>query len=75
LGVHNIRDGGRNSSQIQLINRQTGVRLDLIAEGDLKATISTGKALAASGALMAFEGPNEPAERDCARRPTVFPKP
>ena len=60
LGVRNIRDGGRNSSQIQLINRQTGVRLDLVGEGDLEGTISTGKALAASGALMAFEGPNEP---------------
>ena len=60
LGVRNIRDGGRNSSQIQLINRQTGVRLDLVGEGDLEATIATGKTLAASGALMAFEGPNEP---------------
>ena len=60
LGVRNIRDGGRNSSQIQLINRETGARLDLIGEGDLEATIATGKTLAASGALMAFEGPNEP---------------
>ena len=60
LGVRNIRDGERNSAQIQLINRETGVRLDLIGEGDLEGTIATGKALAASGALMAFEGPNEP---------------
>ena len=60
LGVRNIRDEGRNSSQIQLIHRQTTVRLDLVGEGDLEGTISTGKALAASGALMAFEGPNEP---------------
>jgi hypothetical protein len=60
LGVRNIRDGGRNSSQILLINRQTSVRLDLVGEGDLEATIKTGKELAASGALMAFEGPNEP---------------
>ena len=60
LGVRNIRDGGRNSSQIQLINRETGARLDLIGGGDLEATIATGKALAVSGALMAFEGPNEP---------------
>jgi hypothetical protein len=59
IGVRNIRDGGRNSLQTQLLNRQTGVRLDLIGEGDLEATISTGKALAAAGALMAFEGPNE----------------
>ena len=60
LGVRNVRDEGRNSPQIQLIHRQTGIRLDLVGEGDLEGTISTGKALAASGALMAFEGPNEP---------------
>ena len=42
------------------MNRQVGVRLDLIGEGNLEDTISTGKALAASGALLAFEGPNEP---------------
>jgi hypothetical protein len=60
LGVRNIRDGGRHRPQIQLINRQTGVRLDLICSGDLEAAIETGKALASTGALMAFEGPNEP---------------
>jgi hypothetical protein len=60
LGVRNVRDEGRNSSQIQLIHRQTGIRLDLVGEGDLEGTIATGKALAASGALMALEGPNEP---------------
>ena len=60
MGVRNIRDGVRNSPQIRLINRQTGVRLDLIVAGNLKATVSTGKVLAASGALVAFEGPNEP---------------
>jgi hypothetical protein len=36
------------------------VRLDLITQGDLKSTIAVGKALAQSGALMAFEGANEP---------------
>jgi hypothetical protein len=60
LGVCNIRDEGRNSSQFLLIHQQTGIRLDLVGEGDLNDTISTGKRLAASGALMAFEGPNEP---------------
>ncbi len=60
LGVRNIRDGGRNSLQTRLINRETGVRLDLLNNGgDLDFPIATGKALAASGALMAFEGPNE----------------
>jgi hypothetical protein len=60
LGVRNIRDLARHWPQFQLINRQTGVRLDLAGEGDLDGTISIGKALAASGALMALEGPNEP---------------
>ena len=60
LGVRNIRDEGRNSSQFLLIHQQTGIRLDLVGEGDVKDTISTGKRLAASDALMAFEGPNEP---------------
>ena len=60
LGVRNIRDLARHWPQFQLINRQTGVRLDLAGEGDLDGTISVGKALAATGALMAFEGPNEP---------------
>jgi hypothetical protein len=60
LGVRNIRDEGRNWSQFQIIHQQTGIRLDLVGEGDLEATISAGHALAASGALMSFEGPNEP---------------
>ena len=60
LGVRNIRDSGRHWPQFQLINRETGIRLDLICGGDLAAAISIGKSLAASGALMAFEGPNEP---------------
>jgi hypothetical protein len=60
LGVRNIRDGGRNLLQTKLVNRETGVRLDLMVGGDLDTAISTGRALAASGALMAFEGPNEP---------------
>jgi hypothetical protein len=60
LGVRNIRDGNRNSSQIELIHRETGVRLDLFFEGYLPETLAIGKKLAASGAIMAFEGPNEP---------------
>ena len=60
LGVRNIRDGQRNLSQMLLINRLTGARFDLFIEGDLDAAIPTAKTLAASGALMAVEGPNEP---------------
>jgi hypothetical protein len=60
LGVRNIRDGGRNSAQVQLLRRETGVRLDFITQWDLNSTIAIGKTLAASEALMAFEGANEP---------------
>lgn len=61
LGVRNIRDGGRNVSQVLLIYQRTGVRLDLICAGDdVRPAISLGKILHASGALLAFEGPNEP---------------
>ena len=60
LGVRNIRDGIRNSSQVELIRRETGVRLDLFCQGGLDACLATARGLAKSGALMAIEGPNEP---------------
>jgi hypothetical protein len=60
LGIRNIRDGARNFGQVLLLHQQTGVRLDLIGAGDLRAVISTGKTLAKAGALLSFEGPNEP---------------
>jgi hypothetical protein len=61
LGVRYIRDGERNSSRILLIHRQTGVRLDLLTcEGDPRFALSIGRTMAASGALLSFEGPNEP---------------
>jgi hypothetical protein len=60
LGVRNIRDGVRNSSQVELIQRETGVRLDLFCQGGLDVCLATARKLAKSGALMAIEGPNEP---------------
>jgi hypothetical protein len=60
LGVRNIHDGVRNPSQIELIHRETGVRLDLFCQGSLNVCIATAKRLSKSGALMAVEGPNEP---------------
>ena len=59
LGIRNIRDGARNSSQIKLLNRVTGVRLNLVG-GNLEEMLSVGQSLATTGALLAFEGPNEP---------------
>ena len=60
LGVRNIRDGMRNSSQVELIQRETGVRLDLFCQGGLDVCLASARKLAKSGALMAIEGPNEP---------------
>ena len=61
LGVRNIRDGGRHASQTILMHRQTGVRLDLLADGgDPRTVFSIAKTMAAVGALLSIEGPNEP---------------
>ena len=60
LGVRNIRDGGRNASQILLIHRQTGIRLNLGGAMDNRTLVALGKTMAAAGALLSFEGPNEP---------------
>jgi hypothetical protein len=59
LGVRAIRDCGRPSDFVML-HRQTGVRVDCINEGDVRAAVHVGKILAATGALLSFEGPNEP---------------
>ena len=61
LGVRNIRDGVRNTPQVQMLNRVLGVRLDLFLEGgDLQASLDIARKMAASGTLLAVEGPNEP---------------
>jgi hypothetical protein len=60
LGVRNLRDQARHWPQFIMLHRATGVRLALNAEGDLEHTISIAKSLAASDALMALDGPNEP---------------
>ena len=60
LGVRNVRDGARSASQVILIHRQLGIRLDLAGAGDLRSELAIGKTVAASNALLSFEGPNEP---------------
>jgi hypothetical protein len=60
LGVHNIRDGPRNVAQMLLIHRQTGIRVNLGGARDPRIMVSIGKTMAASDALLSFEGPNEP---------------
>jgi len=63
-GIEGLRDQGPTTLQTYLdLNRQTGVRFSwgLVSGGsDLKKLIETGRQLAAAGALIAFEGNNEP---------------
>jgi hypothetical protein len=59
LGVRNIRDGGRNRGGLIMLHRETGVRVDLLG-GAASFAIPIANILAASGALLAIEGPNEP---------------
>ena len=60
LGVRNIRDGLRHVSQTLLIHRETGIRINLGGARDPRTMVSIGKTMADSGALLSFEGPNEP---------------
>jgi hypothetical protein len=59
LGVRNIRDGGRNRAGLIMLQRETGVRVDLLG-GAASYAIPIARILAATGALLAVEGPNEP---------------
>jgi hypothetical protein len=61
LGVRNVRDGNiSNPATYVTLHNNTGVLLDIISGGTQSAVVSTGTALAASKALLSFEGPNEP---------------
>jgi hypothetical protein len=59
LGIRNIREGQRNLSGSIMLHQQTGIRVDLVGL-DPKSMIAAARILAAAGALMAIEGPNEP---------------
>jgi hypothetical protein len=63
-GIEGLSDNGPTTLQTFLdLHRQTGVRLNwgLVSGGaDIKKLVETGKVLAESGALLAFEGNNEP---------------
>jgi hypothetical protein len=59
LGIRNIRDGGRRRAGLIKLHRQTGIRVDLLG-GDVANLTAAARLLAASGALLAIEGPNEP---------------
>jgi hypothetical protein len=63
-GIEVLSDNGSTTMQTYLdLHRETGVRLSwgLVSGGtDLKKLVETGKVLAEAGALLAFEGNNEP---------------
>lgn len=58
-GIRNIRDGERHLSATLGLHRQTGILVDL-AGSDVNGMIMAARALAAAGALLSLEGPNEP---------------
>jgi hypothetical protein len=63
-GIEGLSDNGPTTIQTFLdLHRETGVRLNwgLVSGGnDVKKLVETGKVLADAGALLAFEGNNEP---------------
>jgi hypothetical protein len=63
-GIEGLSDEGPTTIQTLLdLHRETGVRLNwgLVSGGtDVKKLVETGKVLAEAGALLAFEGNNEP---------------
>ena len=63
-GIEGLSDKGSTTIQTFLdLHRETGVRLSwgLVSGGsDVKKLLETGKVLAEAGALLAFEGNNEP---------------
>jgi hypothetical protein len=60
IGVPIVRDAAGNVPTLIALHRQTGVRIDIFNGGDLHGLLDAGHALAAAGALLSLEGPNEP---------------
>ncbi len=60
LGVRVIRDSTREVARLVTLHRETGVRADIGNAGNLDELLAAGRTLAAAGALLSFEGANEP---------------
>ena len=59
-GIRNIRDAGQHLESTIMLHRRTGVRVNLLGGGDVEGVLATARTLAANGALLSLEGPNEP---------------
>ena len=59
-GITNIRDGVSNIPNLITLHKRTGVLTDILDPSNLPALLTAGRSLAAAGALLSFEGPNEP---------------
>ena len=61
-GIHEMRDDGNPGTVSGWIamHQAAGMRLSLLTNQDVASTIDMAKQLAAAGALLAVEGPNEP---------------
>ncbi len=60
LGVGVIRDSTHEVARLVALHRETGVLVDIGNAGDLDELLAAGRTLAAAGALLSFEGANEP---------------
>ena len=60
LGISVVRDAAGNIPNLVALHQQTGVLIDIFNAADLPGILSAGQTLAAAGALLSFEGPNEP---------------
>ncbi len=60
LGVRNVRDGVSQPQVLITLHKQTGIKADILDGADLPRLLEAGRTLAAAGALLSFEGPNEP---------------
>ncbi|HET8995338.1 MAG TPA: hypothetical protein VFN42_01590 [Acetobacteraceae bacterium] len=60
LGLRAIRDSTKRPDGLLAVHRATGVRADIGNAGDLPELLRVGHILAAAGALLSFEGANEP---------------
>jgi hypothetical protein len=58
-GIRNIRDGFRNTPRFVMLHEQAGIHVDL-GGPDISGLTTAAKTLAAAGALLSVEGPNEP---------------